>query len=107
MKRSRFVVLLWLLIAFGLLAGGLIARAKSAHEVAHSGNPQELRQQTAKKIAPWVMAKTADGEEAEFLVVLGEQADLSGAAELKTKEEKGAAWLTCCFDPGQMSICLC
>ncbi len=89
MKRSRFVVLLWLLIAFGLLAGGLIARAKSTNDVASSGNPQDLRPKALKKIAPWVLAQTASGEEAEFLVVLGEQADLSGAAQLKTKEEKG------------------
>ncbi len=41
------------------------------------------------KIAPWVLDRTANGEQAEFLVVLGEQADLSGAKELKTKQEKG------------------
>ncbi len=89
MKRSRFVVLLWLLVAIGLLAGGLIARAKSENRVVNSVNPHASRLQAAKKIAPWVMAQTAAGEEAEFLVVLGEQADLSGAAKLETKEEKG------------------
>ncbi len=41
------------------------------------------------KIAPWVLAHTADGAEAEFLVVLAEQADLSAAAQLPTKAEKG------------------
>jgi subtilisin family serine protease len=41
------------------------------------------------KIAPWVMDKTASGNVAEFLVVLADQADLSGAAALRTKEEKG------------------
>ena len=89
MKGSRFVVLLLLLIAMGLLAGGLIAQAKSAIKAAPSGNPQSLRQTALKKIAPWVLAKTADGEEAEFLVVLGDQADLSAAEQLQTKEEKG------------------
>src|SRR5262249_5166280 len=73
----------------GLLAGGLIARAKSAKEAAPSGNPQELRQVALKEIAPWVLSKTADGEEAEFIVVLGDQADLSAAGKLLTKEEKG------------------
>ena len=89
MKRSRFVVLLLLLIAIGLLAGGLIARAKSANEPAPSGNSQDIRQKALKKIAPWVLAKTADGGEAEFLVMLQEQADLSGAAQFETKEDKG------------------
>jgi subtilisin family serine protease len=41
------------------------------------------------KIAPWVLEHTADNKEAEFLVVLRDQADLSGAAALQTKEEKG------------------
>lgn len=89
MKRSRFVVLLLLLIAIGLLAGGLIARAKSANELAPSGNSQDIRQKALKKIAPWVLAKTADGGEAEFLIMLQEQADLSAAAQFETKEEKG------------------
>jgi subtilisin family serine protease len=43
----------------------------------------------SSKIAPWVLEKTANGKEAEFLVVLGDQADLRGAETLKTKEEKG------------------
>jgi serine protease AprX len=42
-----------------------------------------------KKIAPWVIERTANGNEAEFFVVLADQADLQGAAALKTKEEKG------------------
>lgn len=42
-----------------------------------------------EKIAPWVLAHTADGAEAEFLVVLAEQANLSDAARLQTKAEKG------------------
>src|SRR5437588_1187316 len=41
------------------------------------------------KIAPWVLQHTADGKQAEFLVVLSDQADLSGAAALPTKNEKG------------------
>jgi subtilisin family serine protease len=43
----------------------------------------------SKKIAPWVMDHTANGQQAEFLVVLADQADLSGAATLPTKNEKG------------------
>jgi subtilisin family serine protease len=43
----------------------------------------------ANKIAPWVMEHTANGQEAEFFVVLADQADLSQAAALQTKAEKG------------------
>ena len=41
------------------------------------------------KIAPWVLEHTAGGAQAEFLIVLADQADFSGAAALPTKEEKG------------------
>jgi len=44
---------------------------------------------SASKIAPWVMNHTANGQQAEFFVVLTNQADLSQAAALKTKAEKG------------------
>jgi len=43
----------------------------------------------ANKIAPWVMEHTANGQEAEFFVVLADQADLSAAETLPTKAEKG------------------
>ena len=43
----------------------------------------------ASKIAPWVVEHTANGQQAEFFVVLADQADLSGAAALPTKIEKG------------------
>src|SRR5256886_3436521 len=45
---------------------------------------------TTNKIAPWVIDHTANGQQAEFFVVLADQADLSGAAALPTKNEKGA-----------------
>ena len=41
-----------------------------------------------EKIDPWVLDKAAEGE-AEFLVFLNEQADLSGAAGLQAKLDKG------------------
>src|SRR5437867_615169 len=43
----------------------------------------------ANKIAPLVMEHTTNGQQAEFFVVLADQADLSGAASLPTKAEKG------------------
>jgi serine protease AprX len=41
------------------------------------------------KIAPWVLAHIANEQQAEMLVVLSQQADLSGADKLSTKLEKG------------------
>jgi serine protease AprX len=41
------------------------------------------------KIGPWVIEHTANGQEAEFIVVLADQADLSGAAMLRAKIDKG------------------
>ena len=43
----------------------------------------------AAKVDPWVVNRIATAGEAEFLVVLTEQADLAGAAALGTKVEKG------------------
>src|SRR6266513_2475093 len=41
------------------------------------------------KIAPWVVNHTAGGAQAEYLVVLADQANLSGAAALSTKQQRG------------------
>ena len=41
------------------------------------------------KMSEWVLERTATGGEAEFLVILSDQADLSGAEAFETKEEKG------------------
>src|SRR6266404_4350169 len=43
----------------------------------------------ANKIVPWVMEHTANGQQSEFFVMLADQADLSPAANLPTKTEKG------------------
>lgn len=43
----------------------------------------------ASKVAPWVLRATESGSEAPVLVLLASQADLSEAASLPTKEEKG------------------
>jgi len=43
----------------------------------------------ASKITSWVMEHTANGQQAEFFVVLADQADVSAAANLPTKAEKG------------------
>src|SRR5689334_8644128 len=41
------------------------------------------------KIAPWVVQHTANGQQAEFFVVLADQANLGAAAHLPTKTAKG------------------
>ena len=71
------------LCVFFKLVGVIIAIA----EIASSDRNGEKAM--TSKIAPWVMEHTANGEQAEFLVVLDDQADLSYAATLPTKVEKG------------------
>ena len=87
MKNSRFVALLVFLTAIGLLVSGLIVSANSGDKPGHQ-SPQEI-QQTLNKISTWVLEKAAADEDVEFLVLIKDQADLSGAESLPTKEEKG------------------
>src|SRR5437867_3935656 len=67
--------------AIGAIASPRVANQQGA---AVSSPPS-----AAQKIAPWVVEHTANGQQAEFLVVLADQADLSPAAALNTKAEKG------------------
>src|SRR5438132_7863358 len=67
--------------AIGAIASPRVANQQGA---AVSSPPS-----AAQKIAPWVTEHTANGQQAEFLVVLADQADLSPAAALNTKAEKG------------------
>jgi serine protease AprX len=41
------------------------------------------------KIAPWVLERTANGRKAEFLILLADQADVTGAASFRARTEKG------------------
>jgi len=84
-------VLLGVLFCFGGMTIVLFALGKA------SAQPRTPAVQTnvpwngfaaTDKIAPWVMEHTANGQQAEFFVVLADQADLSGAANLQTKNEK-------------------
>src|ERR1041385_5344072 len=53
-------------------------------------NPARGQDQNAwSKIAPGVIDPTTDGKQAEYLVVLADQADFSAAYSLPTKLEKG------------------
>ena len=77
MKTRLLVVLLFLLLSLGA--------------VSSNTSPSAQNQKAAlSKIAPWVLERATDKQEAEFLVVMADQADLSGADRLATKEEKGS-----------------
>ena len=67
-----------LLLALGVALPGGLWRAPGA---AAGGS--------LEKLSPWVVEHTADGRQAEFLVVLSRQANLREADRLNTKLEKG------------------
>ena len=78
------------IIGFVFLAAAVaavIGAIASSRAVSQSSNPEQTA--ALRKIAPWVTEHTAGGKQAEFMIVLADQADLSGAAALKTKKEKG------------------
>jgi len=81
-RRTFFSLLL--LAAFIAVIGAIASSRQPA--VAAPGPTGSL---PSSKIAPWVMEQTANGQQAEFFVVLADQADLSAAANLRTKAEKG------------------
>src|SRR5689334_872518 len=72
-----------------LVASAIAALAAIGSSRATSQGSSVERTANTTKIAPWVMEHTANGQQAEFLVVLADQADFSGAAALSTKSEKG------------------
>ena len=76
---------LLLLAAFVAIMGAIVSSRQPA--VAAPGGGTGPFQ--SSKIAPWVMEHTANGQQAEFFVVLADQADLGRAAILQTKAEKG------------------
>src|SRR5439155_2887071 len=72
---------------FVAAAAAAIGAVASSRTSGQGGSPNQSV--AAQKIAPWVTEHTANGQQAEFLVVLADQADLSPAAALNTKAEKG------------------
>jgi cell division septation protein DedD len=81
-SRLRIFLGSFLIIAAGIAVVGAIGLSHAIRERT-GDNALHL------KIAPWVIEHTVDGQEAELFVVLADQADLSGAAALATKGEKG------------------
>ena len=93
--RGAFSSLL-LLAAFVVIVGAIASLRQPA--VAAPGSPGSF---PSSKIAPWVMEHTANGQQAEFFVVLADQADLSAAANLPTKAEKGRFVFQTLFNKAQ------
>jgi serine protease AprX len=91
-SRLRIVFCFVLFIAATIAVAGAIgsSRANGQHVEPPSqgyGVPQDTVFHL--KIAPWVIEHTANGQQAEFFVVLADQADLRPAATLATKAERG------------------
>ena len=76
---------LLLLAAVVAVVGAIVSSRQAA--VAAPARPTGPIQ--SPKIAPWVMQHTSNGQQSQFFVVLADQADLSAAANLQTKAEKG------------------
>ncbi len=81
----RIFCSLFLLAAIAAFVG-TIALSRQPAVAADAGRGYGLQ---LGKIAPWVMEHTANGQQAEFFVVLTDQAGLHQAASLQTKAEKG------------------
>src|SRR6266853_5370714 len=84
------------IVAAAIAALGAFGSSRASSQ----GNSLE-QTASATKIAPWVMEHTANGQQAEFLVVLTDQADLGGAAALPTKNEKGRYVYDALWNKGQ------
>ncbi len=81
--RLRTTRCLLLFVAAGIAALGAIGSSRAINQ-RNGDNAFHL-----DKIAPWVIEHTANSQQAEFMVVLADQANLSGAPALATKNEKG------------------
>ena len=82
-RWRRLVSSLLLLTAFLVTVGALALSRQPALAAPGGSGPLQL-----SKIAPWVVEHTANGQQAQFLVVLADQADVSAAANFSTKVEK-------------------
>jgi serine protease AprX len=85
-SRWRRIFCSLLLLAAFVAFVGTIAVSRQPAVAAGTGRSYALQ---LGKIAPWVVEHTANNQQAEFLVVLTDQADLSQATALQTKAEKG------------------
>jgi hypothetical protein len=80
-SRSRALLCVFWFIAVAVV-GAIGSSRTIGNSAGNGGSP-------AGKIAPWVLEHTTNGQRAEFMGVLTDQTDLSGAAALTMKMEKG------------------
>jgi serine protease AprX len=88
MRNSKHLFLLLTLTslaAFG--ASGLLVAARTA-------KPAVIASQASGKLAPWVLAHTANGQTAEFFVLLADQADLASVAVITNRNARAQAVAT-------------
>src|SRR5437764_4821362 len=96
-SRWRRVFSSRLLLAASVAVLGAIATSRQPAVAAPTGTgPLQ-----SGKIAPWVMEHTANGQQSEFFVILADQADISAAANLQTKAEKGRFVYSTLFNQAQ------
>ena len=81
LARWRRVFCSLFFVAAAIAALGAIGSSRAIGQGGAAGS-------SASKIAPWVIEHTANGQQAEFIVVLANQADLRPAAALATKNQK-------------------
>ena len=87
--RLRSMLCSLFFIAASIAVVGAIGSSHPIGEREHSAHFRRHVARQPTKIAPWVIEHTANGQQPEFFVVLKDQADVSGAAALGTKSEKG------------------
>ena len=80
--RTRFFCIVRIATAATLIAAAAIMAVAGQRDPSGPGA-------AARKIAPWVTEHTANGQQAEFMVVLVDQANLGRAVTMRTKVEKG------------------
>ena len=85
-SRWRRVVSSLLLLAAFVITVGAIAALRQPAIAATGGRTGSLQ---SNKIAPWVTEHTANGQQAEFFVVMADQADLSCGRELADESREG------------------
>ena len=74
-------------LCFAVAIATVLGAVASMRAVNKPNSPAQTA--ALRKIAPWVTEHTAGDQQAQFMVILADQADLSQAAALPTKAEKG------------------
>ncbi len=84
------------LIAFGLYSGAsALARDPNLDQERHRIPQNVANLAIENKIAPWVIERTANGQQAEFIVVLADQAEPEPRGRFADKERKEPLRVRC------------